>query len=36
MDGSAVLAEHVIALVKNCNNQQLSPWGLPLFCDMLQ
>ena len=29
---SVVLAELQLAILRECNNQQLSPWGRPFFC----
>ena len=36
-DSSVVLAELQVAFFSECNNQQLSPWGMPFSCspDML-
>ena len=31
-DSSVVLAELQVALYRECNNQQLSPWGRPFSC----
>ena len=31
-DSSVVLAELQVALFRECNNQQLSPWGRPFSC----
>ena len=31
-DSSVVLAELQVALFRECNNQQLSPWGRPFTC----
>ena len=36
-DSSVVLAELQVAFFRECNNQRLSPWGMPFSCspDML-
>ena len=31
-DSSVVLAELQVTLFRECNNQQLSPWGWPFTC----
>ena len=31
-DNSVVLAELQVALFRECNNQRLSPWGMPFSC----
>ena len=31
-DSSVVLAELLVALFRECNNQRLSPWGRPFSC----
>ena len=31
-DSSVVLAELQVALLRECNNQRLSPWGRPFSC----
>ena len=31
-DSSVVLAELQVALFRECNNQRLSPWDMPLSC----
>ena len=31
-DSSVVLAELLIALFSECNNQRLSQWGRPFYC----